>query len=314
MQKTFVKYLLLFFMPVVLINLALEYHVRSQAGNFKANAAYLSKSGQDIEVLVLGSSQAKDAVNPEWISKPTLNLASGNQHHDTDFELLKGVIDRLPQLKTVVFEVSYSHFELPHNGPQFWKNSAYLHFYNVNAYRRSTWFKDRLLFLSNPYFFSKKEYADSTDNSARPRFNDYGFDLNNYGGQFMKTNFDSIAIDNMKLFKINTIPDPVLLYHNAKLFEEMVAFARKRGLNVIITHIPMYKTYHHRKHPDILHRRDSLVRRLVASDPKIKLFDVEQDTLNYFQRDYWNQSHLNPRGARKFSDSLNAFINASFLP
>lgn len=310
MQKTFIKYLLLFFLPVVLINLALEYQVRSQAGNYKANAAYLSKSGQDIEVLVLGSSQAKDAVNPEWISKSTFNLASGNQHHDTDFELLKGVIDRLPQLETVVFEVSYSHFELPHNGPKFWKNSAYLHFYDVNAYRRPVYFKDELIFLSNPQFFVRQFFADSTANSMNPKFNAFGFDTNNFAGQFRAMDYDRERIDKATGFKINRTPNKALFNKQAVFFEDMVAYARSKGLKVVIMHVPMYKTYHHQKNPQILMRRDSLIDRLIKQYPDIQLLDKERDTLNYSIPDFWNQSHLNPRGAQKFSRSLDSILNS----
>jgi len=314
MQKTYIKYLLLFFLPVILINLGIEAYVRLEPSGYLVNAKYLSTSADSIEVLSLGSSQVKDAINPEWIDRPLLNMASGNQHHDSDFALLKGVVDKLPKLETVIFEVSYSHFELPHNGKYFWKKSAYLHFYDINAYGRKTWFKDRLIFLSNPQFFARKFFADSTDNSARAQFNEFAFDTNNYGGQFMKQSFDSIAIDSMKHFKINTVPKLNLFKNNVKLFEEMVAFSRDKGLEVLIIQVPMYRTYHHRKHPAILRRRDSVVQRLVAADRGIKLLDLERDTLNYHLKDFWNQSHLNPDGARKFSKELNEALNAADLP
>lgn len=314
MQKTFVKYLLAFFVPIIGIYSVLEYYQRHRPSTYQANSQYLLDSADQIQIVSFGSSQAKDAINPEWIDLPLLNMASGNQHHNSDLALLKGLKDRLPNLKAVIFEVSYSHFEMPHNEEKWWKKSAYLHFYGINTYKRTTWFKDRLLVLSNPSFFSKKAYANSTDNSARPVYNKYGFDTNNYGGQFMKLAFDSIRIDNMKIFKINTTPSPKIFEHNARFFKEMVAYARELDLDVIISHIPMYRTYHRRKHTDILRRRDSMVKALISKDQTIRLFDLERDTLNFYQRDYWNQSHLNPKGARKFSDSLNKFLNSIYRP
>lgn len=314
MQRTFVKYLLLFFLPVVAVNVGLELYVRAQPSLFKLNAKYLEKAQKNIQVVAFGSSQIKDAINPEWVDAPLLNMASGDQHHDTDFKLLKGLIDRLPELKTVLFEVSYSHFELPHNGPDFWKNSAYLHYYNINTFERPTWFKDRLLFLSNPPFFSKRFSADSLANSSQPEFNQYGFDANNYFGPFRRVGFDSLKIEAISNFKINTAPNLTLFEHNVALFEELVAYARAQDLEVIIIQAPMYRTYHPKKQADILRRRDSVVNRLVSEDLGIRLFDLEQDTSNYHVTDFWNQSHLNPNGARKFSRSLDLFLKASSLP
>ena len=314
MQRTFVKYLLLFFLPVIAVNVGLELYVRAQPSLFKANAKYLEKTQENIEVVAFGSSQIKDAINAEWIDVPLLNMASGDQHHDTDFKLLMGLKDRLPKLKTVIFEVSYSHFELPHNGPDFWKHGAYLHYYNLNTFDRRTWFKDRLLFLSNPQFFSKRFYADSLANSSQPEFNAYGFDTNNYYGQFRRVGFDSLQIEAMKSFKINTVPNTTLFKHNVGVFQELVAYARNQGLQVIIAQAPMYRTYHSKKQLGILKRRDSVVHKLVSEDPGIRLFDREKDTLNYHIRDFWNQSHLNPDGARKFSQSLNLFLKASSHP
>ena len=126
MQKKFLTYCLLFFVPVIAGYLVMEYLSRDLPSVFKANAEYIERENDNFETLVLGSSQIQSAINPEWLDSPTLNVASGDQHHDTDYKLLKFFQKNIPQLKTVVLEVSYSHFELPHNGRDFWKNALYL--------------------------------------------------------------------------------------------------------------------------------------------------------------------------------------------
>ena len=85
----------------------------------------------------VGSSQIRNSVNPEFLDRNTVSMASSAQHHNTDFSLLQGLVERLPNLKTVVFEVSYGHFEIPHNSKFYWKHSAFLKYYKINTFDSS---------------------------------------------------------------------------------------------------------------------------------------------------------------------------------
>lgn len=310
MQRKFLTYCLLFFVPVVAGYLVMEYLSLGLPSVIKANQTYIESTQDGFEALVLGSSQIQSAVNAEWLDSSTLNLASGDQHHDTDFKLLKGFVPKLTQLKTVVIEVSYSHFELPHNGVDFWKNSLYLKYYNVNCFERSTYFKDRLVYLSNPRFFSKKIDEQYIKKSSKSRFNEFGFNIENYAGQFKVLNHDEEKIANMPRFKINTEPNLKIFATNTQLFHEMLNYLNEKELTVIICKVPMYKTYHDRKNPAILRRRDSVLAAALQKYPEVKLLDLETDTVYFKVKDYWNQSHLNPEGAKKFTASLNSIINA----
>lgn len=308
MQRKFLTYCLLFFIPVIVGYGVMEFLSRDLPSSFKTNSYYIKREGAKLETLVLGSSQMQSAINPEWLDSPTLNLASGDQHHDTDFKLLKNFQEQLPKLKTVVLEVSYSHFELPHNGPDFWKNSMYLNYYHVNCYERNTYFKDRLLYLSNPKLFSEKIIPHFVKREQLEVYNEFGFNTNNYRGQFKTLGHDEEKIAAMPRFKINTEPNLSIFATNTSLFDDMLAYLSEKKIKVIICKVPMYKTYHARKHPDILRRRDSVIDQLLRKYSNVSLMDAETDTLNYEVKDFWNQSHLNPKGAKKFTARLNAVL------
>lgn len=311
MQRKFLTYCLLFFVPVVAVYLAVEYFSTQVPSVFKANEAYMEREQHGFETLVLGSSQMQSAVNPEWLDSPTLNLASGDQHHDTDFKLLKGIHESLPKLKTVVLEVSYSHFELPHNGKDFWKNSLYLKYYHINTFERNTYFKDRLLYLSNPRFFSARIDEHFIQKQELVAYNEFGFNTKNYEGQFKVLGYDEKKIAKVPNFKINTEPNPYIFAMNTTLFHEMLAFLAKENYKVIIAKVPMYTTYHPRKNTGILRRRDSVLGSALQKYPNTQLFDLENNTTDFNVKDYWNQSHLNPDGAKKFTARLNELLNTS---
>jgi hypothetical protein len=298
----------LFFLPVVAGYLVMEYLSLGLPSAIKANQEYIKRVNYNFETLILGSSQIQSAVNPEWLDSSTLNLASGDQHHDTDFKLLKGFEPKLSNLKTVVIEVSYSHFELPHNGKDFWKNALYLKYFDVNSFERNTYFKDRLVYLSNPRFFSKKIYHQYIKKNAVEKYNDYGFNTENYEGQFKALGHDEEKIASMPRFKINTEPNIEIFVTNTRLFYEMLDYLSEKELVVIMAKSPMYKTYHAKRNPAILRRRDSVVADVLQKYHNVKLLDLETDTVLFKVNDYWNQSHLNPDGAKKFTAWLNALL------
>ncbi|GAB5400337.1 MAG: hypothetical protein Aureis2KO_19220 [Aureisphaera sp.] len=308
MLRKFATYTLLFFVPVVIGYGLVEYLTLEMPSSFKANVSYMEGNKNTFENMVLGSSQMRQSVNPEWIQTPTINMASGDQHHDTDFKLLKGMEDEFPNLETVIFEVSYSHFEIPHNGKDFWKNNFYLKYYKANNFERQVYFKDRLAYLANPQFFSKKIWEYYSEGERKEVYNEYGFNTNSYHGQFQDLGHDEIKIAAMPRFKINTEPSLKVFKKNTALYFDILNYCKQKGYKVVVCKVPMYKTYHQRKNPDILRRRDSILELSQKQFDNITLFDLEQDTINFEVNDFWNQSHLNPKGAEKYTKRLDSLL------
>lgn len=270
----------------------------------------IETQSETIETLILGSSQIMSGINAEWLESPTLNLASGSQHHDTDLHLLKGMLPRLPKLKTVILEVSYSHFELPHNGPNFFKNSVYLKYYDVNCYDRYTYFKDEFIFLSNPSVYSERLVEYYFDGKAPFNFNAYGFNYSDTYGQFAEKEFDEDSIAAMRSFKINLNPNLQLFQNNRKYFIEMLKYLQEKNLNVIICTVPMYYTYLEKRVPEILKRRNRVLDEISKSFPNVYILDAEELGATFSVKDFWNQSHLSPSGARKFTAKVNEVLKA----
>jgi len=308
MQKKFLTYTLIFFLPVIIVFFCLEFATRNMDSSFKKNERRLEKSGDSIEVLVLGSSHMLSGINAEYLTQPTLNLASGNQHHDTDFKILKTMVERLPSLKTVVLEVSYGHLEFPHNGKDFWKNAYYLKYYDINCFERTTYFKDRSLFLSNPPLLSERLYEYYITKEAPVSYSKYGFNENNYFGRFktLKYNETEIAKTN---FRINETPNPENFEQNTRLFFEMLAFSKENDLSVIICTTPMYKSYLPARVPEILRRRDSVLSAIDKKYENVSFLLKEEDTLHFGVRDFWNQSHLSPDGALTFTKMFQQLLD-----
>lgn len=308
-QITFFKRVLVFFIPVVIAYAVLEVLVLQLPFQYTIIEDYMASEGDRIEIITTGSSQMKCAVNPAFMKEPALNFGSTSQHHNTDYAILTQTHDKLKNVNCVVLEVSYSHLELPHNAPTFWKNNVYLKYYDVNNFGRNTYFKDKLIFLSRPDIYSRELIDHYVRNKTTVNFNRFGFDENNYNGSFKKKNYEDAEIPFVSS-EINTSESVQLFEYNTAFLFKFLDYLEAKNINVVLTSLPMHKYYLRDRNLNILHRRDSIL--TVASErySNLRVFRKEEDTVHFKTSDYINHNHLNPDGAKKYTEMLDAFIAA----
>jgi len=297
------RYSFFFFIPVVVIFTIIELLVIEMPANYKNNSEYYSKNKDKIELIAFGTSQMAGAINPDFIEAPSICLASSSQHHKLDFTILKQLLPETKNLKYVVLELSTSHFELPHNSKNFWKTSVYLKYFNVNAFERQTYFKDELIFLSNPEIYSERLIDYYLLNKDKETLNLYGFNTDEGYGAFKKYNYDEAVISKLKTTP-NQKENPEIFNHNTAYFYSMLDFLKEHHLQTIICSLPLYKTYRDHLNPNIVRRRDSIISIIKKNYPDVIYLNLESDT-DFKVEDFNNANHLDLSGAKIFSEKLN---------
>ncbi len=305
-QKNILTYSFWFFLPVVIIFTIVELLVLNMPANYKNNSEYFKKNKNNIELLALGSSQMAGAINPDFIDVPSICLASSSQHHKLDFTILKQLLPETKNLKYVVLELSTSHLELPHNSKGFWKNSVYLKYFNVNAFERKTYFKDKLIFISNPDIYSRKLMDYYLLKKDETTLNLYGFNTDEEHGIFKKYNYNEVAISKLKT-QPNQKENPTIFKNNTAFLYTMLDYLKEHNIQPIICSLPLYKTYRANLNPNIVRRRDSIITVIKKNYPEILFIQAENDT-QFKVTDFNNVNHLNLSGAEKFSKELNKII------
>ncbi|MFK5983574.1 MAG: hypothetical protein QM499_11715 [Flavobacteriaceae bacterium] len=298
----------MFFIPVVIIIIIIEMLVLEMPANYKNNSDYYSKNKDKIELMAFGTSQMAGAINPDFIDVPSICLASSSQHHKLDFTILKQLLPETKNLKYVILELSTSHFELPHNSKNFWKNSVYLKYYNVNAFERQTYFKDELIFISNPEIYSEKLIDYYIYNKSISSMNIYGFNTNKAEGIFNKYHYNEKEISKLKI-NTNQIENPKTFEHNVAFFYSMLDYLKEKDIQPIICTLPLYKTHSILLNPNIVKRRDSIISEIKHIYPEVIFIEAENDTTSFKITDFRNSNHLNPDGAKIFTKKLNKIIN-----
>ena len=204
---------------------------------------------------------------------------------------------------------TYRHFESRPNHKEFCKYSGHLYYYNVNAFNRPTYFKDELLFLSNPDFYSqllKKYYVDK----EKYTYNRWGFQTDTLKSRFKSFNYDKESLESS--YK-NNYPEVKKEYlaETSDWLHKVLEICARRNIEVIITLTPVYSDYYANQiKKGVITRRDSILRRVLIKYPSTRIFDEERNT-DFTVYDFLNENHLNPRGAEKFTKKLNFFINDS---
>ncbi len=302
------KQITVFFIPVVLCYALLEWSVLNIPMSYDKIHHQINTQQNDIKVMVLGSSQMQAAVNPAFIDKLTVNFGSTSQHHKDDNYIMKQSMNRFPNLESVVFELSYSHLEIPHNNSDFWKNNLYLKYYDVNAFERKTYFKDKLVFLSSPSIYSKKFVDYYILNKNEDHFNEYGYNLNNFKGAFRILDYNEKKIAKRN-FIIRDEENLQIFNYNRQYFYKMIETVIADNKEVVITCTPTYTTYLNKRNPSILKRRDSILNDIHIKYPEVRFLNLEEDTITFGVRDFINENHLNADGAEKFTKKLNEVLN-----
>lgn len=307
-QAGFLKGICFFFIPVIVVFCVVEYLVIQIPQRYSYKSEYLNTYGSDIEILALGSSQMQNALNPEFLDQPALNLGSTSQHHRLDFEILKQTKDRLPNLKTVVLELSSNHLQLPHHSKHFWKNNIYLKYFNVNNFERKTYFKDTFLFISRPDVFQDlliDHYITKIDTT---KYNEYGYPYNLIQGPFATLDYNEQKIKETQTMDLGVYTNPDLAAYNLSYFKQILDYCEEHHLNVVIATIPMHTTFFKSRN-DILHKkRDSMMLDAIERYDAVSVFDKEADTTVFKTRLFLNTNHLNANGGETFSKLLNDYL------
>lgn len=106
-MKRFLRNIVLFVMPLLIIAVVLEIVAESLPNSYTYKRTYMEQQGGEIQTLILGSSNAYDGLNPSVIPH-AFNLSNSSQTLEDDYRLLAKYIDSMDSLQTVIVGLSYA--------------------------------------------------------------------------------------------------------------------------------------------------------------------------------------------------------------
>lgn len=305
MIRKFLIQLCVFLIPVIIGYAILENYTRNLPLSPKIKSEFYKKNQDNIETLILGASQNRDAINPEFLSQKALNLAFPDQDYYVSSKLLEHIGPTLPSLKTVIVPISYGHFETAPNQKETWKNSIYRHYFGATISEEFTYFKDNLLYISFPTYYSSK-ISKHRNGKNNEDYNQYGYNRELSKSLFSMFKYDSLLIAKQAVHITPINPHPEFLPENVEKLEAIVAFCVKQNYQVILIETPTTTRFKQQRIPEVLHRKDSILALVTA---KYNVRYIHEDSNNeYSIKDHRDDNHLSTQGAEKFTKRLNTLI------
>ncbi|MEQ8908108.1 MAG: hypothetical protein RIC95_02870 [Vicingaceae bacterium] len=316
-MKAFILRFLLFLSPFIAI-LPLEAILRDNT--YAAKAKHLAENRNAIEVVFFGSSHIWRAINPEYLDGNVSSLGLGGGAVDKDVALFNHVVNELPNLKVVFFELSDHSLE-DYKGPNWAKNHLLLNHFGVRDYGKAQPpLNDWLLFTSQPKFYLEK-FLFKPNLIESGKYNQYGFmterpdtSTNSRIDQFRSLNYDKKKIEETSekkyLFRMkeNHFSTNLEAYKkNTSLLEKAIDRCVKMGIDVVLLSTPKYYLYNEKMPSARIERKNDFIEDQLK---KANVYYLDyareyEDSVELFA----NENHMNPLGAEVFTKDLKPYID-----
>lgn len=300
-MNKFIKKLLLLTFPFAVIFLYSEYRLSSLDNSYAYKRRALEKQIGKCEILILGSSHAASGINPEYLSESAFNAANVSQTVFYDKEILLKYIASAKELETVVLPTSYFTFwSDSHTSTEAWREYFYYRFSDIKH-------PDLDLFKPAAFSFTAL-YTPEKAKSYLLR----NFDVN-LVSRDREDGWRGYPAGEINKINYVTGKKRVALHHsnmlassytrNIQYLEEILTAAEERRIEVVFVATPVYRTYS-RFTQEKYRRANIRAIKAFSKEFEITYLDYSNDK-RFTIQDFYDNDHLNYRGAEKFTRILN---------
>ncbi|MGE4130883.1 MAG: hypothetical protein AB7F86_04560 [Bdellovibrionales bacterium] len=290
-----------FFLPIFVGVGFLEFKLSKIENGYSRKRQLIEDLAGQVEVLVLGNSQAYYDFLPEDFGRSGLNLALPSQSLQIDQQLVDQFAERLKSLRLVVMSLSYFSFEYRLYGEV---DDARLFFYprHLSIAGDGGWLSH--LDLRN-WSLIATYGVNTTREIVRSGFSYKQADAVGPRGGFLSS---------QSMSKGKPINDKVgrarAEYHTSTLKKQYAPdcraailqvwrWAQARGIQLVLTQTPAHSVYRNHLDPDAVARFRQNVE-MIKAQTQVPFFDFLKDE-RFVEEDYFDPDHLNESGAHKFS-------------
>lgn len=291
----------LFFLPILLCGVWLEYCYRQIPNDYSYKNDHLLRNARDVEILVLGSSHAFRDVDPAHFSGRGFNAAHLSQSLDYDYRIFEKFRDELENLEWIVLPVSYfTFFTKLEDGAEKWRAKNYSIYYGLDL---SVPLKYRAeVFNVRPFRVAKDvaRYLLSERTFSRVTVSELGF-----GTSGSDRRRKDLGISGRESSARHTKADLRRLDDNLAIVDRLAEEAAERGVEVFLFTPPAWATYTERLDPHQLGAMRQAVGRLLDRHSNV-IYESFMHDPRFLEGDYLDADHLTPAGAKKLTELLDA--------
>lgn len=296
--------------PIIVISL-IEFRLGIIPNSYSIKKDCLEKNQRKLKVLILGTSQANYALNPQVFDQNGCNIANSNQDLYFDKKLLEIYIQKLPNLQTVIIPVTYFSLEFKlSNTDEAWRQFFYKRWFNISPPDNSI--EDRLNIKNWSYLAL---YGPRTSWGFLYHGLDFSLaDNNNEHGWFAspKTSLDDSKGKQRANLHTSEMREEYL-NQNRNNLRQMIELLQNKNIRPIVVIIPVTKNYL-QNIDQLKWVREQETLNEIIENSNLTLFNFMSDD-RFTTSDFADGSdHLNIQGASKFSNILRDAIQSEKTP
>lgn len=299
-MRRFLKYCIYFSLPIIIAAVPVEYLLRQLPNSYKYKYEWMQENAEDVEILILGSSQALDGISPKCFKEKAFNLANTSQGLKQDSFLLKYWAKRYQHLKTVILPISY--FSLLEPGLL----ESYGESYRCRYYKM---YMDCDLYSDWSYSFELSDIRSAMMKLERFFMKHRKLDCDKYGWHAKKHSTKELfnCIQASKTVNIHTVKNWDKIDINYERVKEMANFCKSHDIQLVLITTPCWYTYNDRLEQRQLTKMYGLIHH-IQKEFGVPYFNYLKDS-RFDAVDFSNCYHLSNVGAIKFTKILDEDIN-----
>jgi hypothetical protein len=301
-MKIFIKYMLIFCLPVLMAGILCEWAIRRIPNDYEYKRAYLDSNSDKIETLFLGSSHVFYGINADNLNCNSFNAAYISQSIDYDLMILKKYSNKWRNLKCIVIPVDYfTLFSNLSTGSEAWRIKDYNIYYH----------------LITPYNIA--DYSEMLSNSLKVniyRIYNYYYHKENsitcsrlgWGTSYNSKDDKNLITSGLSAAQRHTAKDWGPLDQNVEILNTIIQFAKKRNIKIIVFTAPAYKTYTQ----NLDKKQLTTTIKVVSGYKDAVYYNLLNDTA-FKKNDFYDADHLNEIGAKKLTEKMSRLIMLSMM-
>lgn len=290
--------------PMLILLAFLEYHLSKIENSYTYKIKNFTQALPDVELLVLGNSQALKGINPQLISKNGFNMANVSQTLPVDEAILETYIDKMPKLKTVLIGISYTSFgESLEEGQEEWRLSFYQKYYRFKKNIRPPWKSKSHILMYTPYESLKMALKNfrmnliahyQSNGWMKVEKNDAEKLSDMWAMRRAESHTNSLSSDRIEL--------------NTSALRKMLIRLRKYGIHPILVCTPVMKNYALHLDKKWEETNEKIVQNMI-SDGYTGSIDFNKSDIADCIDCFADVDHLNKKGALYISTQLGEVVN-----
>ncbi|MCF8449918.1 MAG: hypothetical protein K9G49_08625 [Taibaiella sp.] len=304
-MKQFLVKSVLFFLPLIAGWVLLEIRLQKIPNSYQQKKTMLEKHMKDAAVINVGSSHALNGINPEYFSKPGLNLANITQTIYYDKAMVAQHIDSMPALKMVIIPVSYfTLFRRLEDLEEDWRMYLYYYYWGIDVPGKSIFDINRysLVTIYTPHVVLGM-IRRGFDVKMSPDYSALGFEGRDSSGHVRDITYEKGKLREQYHAKGY---NPENVEEGRKLLTELISLLKSRNIEPVLVTTPVYTTFSSNANPRILADMKRITDE-IKSKYGCRYFDYFTDP-RFNIDDFSDNDHLNKWGATKFSKIIDSEI------